>query len=120
MQRKACIRYAAPEEPAELADPEHELPLHFGYACFWSNFKTAQAPDCSRVVPHILPVKALHLHVLGLVSVKTGFVRLTGKSDALCQGLWIGSEAACMHAPGLLVKDNAGKSHLACAQHIPD
>ena len=87
VQCHACVKHATPEEPAELADPEHELPLHPRYACFWSDLKAAQPPDCPRVVPHILPVEALHLHVWGLRTDSIGFVKLVDKRMPFPEGV---------------------------------
>ena len=118
-QHDKYVKLALPEEPAELTDPEHELPLHSGYACFWSDLKAAQAPNCPRVVPHVLPVKALHRHVFGLVSVKVGFVKQMGKSGSSCKGVrWVHGYTCTYKA--FWVHHREGRPHLACAQHIPD
>ena len=52
----------SPEKPAELADSEHELSLHPWYARLWSNVKPSKPSHGAGIIPHVMPVKALHGH----------------------------------------------------------
>lgn len=62
-----------PEEPAKLADPEHELALHAWYTCLWGNVKTSQPSNRSRVVAHIVSVKTLRNHCSAFIPCSLDF-----------------------------------------------
>ena len=103
-----------PEEPAELTDPEHELPLHPRYPCLWSDVKPSEPAHSTGVVPHMMPVKPLESNAQCCL--------LFPEEPALPDSgvLSASSLSLLLQILGRVTGRYLLELYLTCAQHVPD